>query len=138
MFLAEQLDWLGLKVHYPGLTRHPQHDLMNELMNEEFGYGGMLVLDVGDEITANDLMVRMQAAKVGYLAVSLGFYKTLFSCPGNSTSSEIPEEEQVSMGLSKGMIRLSVGLDEDIEDTWNRIRGCLEAVGVISADMVAS
>ncbi len=135
LFIAEQLDMLGLKVHYPGLRWHPQHELMNALMNPEFGYGGVLVLDAGDEMTANDLMVRMQAAKVGYLAVSLGFYKTLFSCPGNSTSSEIPEEEQTRMGLSKGMVRISIGLDDDIEDTFSRIRRCLEAVGLILADL---
>lgn len=133
-YLAEKLDWLGLKVHYPGLPRHPQHNMMNELMNPDFGYGGMLVLDMGDEATANDLMVRMQAAKVGYLAVSLGYYKTLFSCPGTSTSSEIPEGEQVSMGLSKGMIRMSIGLDEDIEDTFQRIKGCLDAMGVLQRE----
>lgn len=135
MFIAEQLDALGLKVHYPGLRRHPQHELLTELMNPDFGFGGMIVLDMGDEISANDLMVRMQAAKVGYLAVSLGFYKTLFSCPGSSTSSEIPEEEQAVMGLSKGMIRMSIGLDQDIRDTFERIRTCLEAMGVVRTAM---
>ena len=46
-------------------------------------------------------MELMQENNVGYLAVSLGFYKTLFSTPGSSTSSEIPEEEQKEMGLTK-------------------------------------
>ena len=54
---------------------------------------------------------------LGYLAVSLGFYKTLFSAPGSSTSSEIPEDEQVDMGLKDGLIRFSIGLDNDIERT---------------------
>lgn len=131
LYLAEQLSWLGQKVHYPGLTDHPQHELMDELMHPDFGYGGMLVLDMIEQCKANDLMVRMQAAQVGYLAVSLGYYRTLFSCPGTSTSSEISEEEQDAMGLSKGMVRMSVGLDEDIEETFRKIRGCLEAMGVI-------
>ena len=68
------------------------------------------------------LMEDMQKNNVGYLAVSLGFYKTLFSAPGASTSSEISEEEQNKMGISEGMIRMSVGLDNDIERTFNAIK----------------
>jgi methionine-gamma-lyase len=55
-------------------------------------------------------MELMQTENLGYLAVSLGFYKTLFSCSGSSTSSEIPEEERKEMGLSDGLIRFSIGL----------------------------
>jgi methionine-gamma-lyase len=51
--------------------------------------------------------------------VSLGFYKTLFSAPGTSTSSEIPLDEQAEMGLTDGLIRFSIGLDNDIEDIRN-------------------
>ena len=51
----------------------------------------------------------MQQENLGYLAVSLGFYKTLFSYSGSSTSSEIPEEKRISMGLSDGLIRFSIG-----------------------------
>ena len=80
---------------------------------------------------ANALMARMQQEKVGYLAVSLGYFKTLFSAPGHSTSSEIPAEEREAMGLSEGLVRFSVGLDNDIELSTNRIRRCLEDVGVI-------
>jgi methionine-gamma-lyase len=70
-------------------------------------------------------MTRMQQEKVGYLAVSLGYFKTLFSSPSASTSSEIPPEERAAMGLSEGLIRMSVGLDEDIERSLQRILGCL-------------
>ena len=93
--------------------------------NEEFGCGGMLMIDVGNMKNAYDLMEEMQHEKIGYLAVSLGFYKTLFSAPGASTSSEIPEEEQKEMGLSQGFIRLSVGLDNDIERTFEKIKSCM-------------
>ena len=68
---------------------------------------------------------------LGYLAVSLGFYKTLFSAPGSSTSSEIPEEEQKEMGLSEGLIRFSIGLDNDIEQTYKGMRRCMEELGVL-------
>ena len=55
------------------------------------------------------------------------YFKTLFSLPGNSTSSEISDEEQVEMGLSKGIIRLSIGLDEDIKHTFKKMKDCLKA-----------
>ena len=77
-------------------------------------------------------MELMQKENLGYLAVSLGFYKTLFSAPGSSTSSEIPEEEQKEMGLTDGLIRFSIGLDNDIERTYNMMKACMKTIGVIS------
>ena len=73
----------------------------------------------------------MQIRNVGYLAVSLGFYKTLFSTPGSSTSSEIPEEEQKKMGLSEGLIRFSIGIDNDIQRTYEIIKECMKEVNLI-------
>ena len=63
-------------------------------MHTEYGYGGLIALDVKTVEKANELMEMMQHENLGYLAVSLGFYKTLFSASGTSTSSEIPEDEQ--------------------------------------------
>lgn len=131
MFLAEKFSGLGLTVHYPGLPEHPQHQLLTQLMNPGYGYGGMLTLDVGSLSNANMLMTRMQQEKVGYLAVSLGYFKTLFSAPGHSTSSEIPIEEREAMGLSEGLVRFSVGLDNDIGHSFERIKRCLADIGVI-------
>jgi len=99
-------------------------------MNEGFGYGGMLAIDLGDEETADKFMKKMQDEKVGYLAVSLGYFKTLFSSPGHSTSSEIPKEEQDKMGLSEGLVRISIGLDNNIHNTFERIKKCLNEVGL--------
>ncbi len=130
LYLAQGLESMGLKVHYPGLPSHRDHELLKQLRNPGYGYGGMLVLDVGEASLANRLMERMQQEKVGYLAVSLGFYKTLFSAPGNSTSSEIPPAERAKMGLSDGMIRMSVGLDHDIERTLQRLSIGLNDVGL--------
>ncbi len=127
-YLAEHLATEGVDVRYPGLLSHPQHDLMKKLMNEEFGYGGMLVMNVGTKEKAYALMEKMQRANLGYLAVSLGFYKTLFSSPGTSTSSEIPEDERIKMGLTDGLIRMSVGLDEIPENSFARMKGCLNEV----------
>ena len=125
LFLAKKFEKLGLKVHYPGLASHPQHILMKHSMNTEFGFGGMLVLDVGSMKNAYQVMEEMQNNNIGYLAVSLGFYKTLFSAPGASTSSEISKEEQNQMGISEGMIRMSIGLDNDIERTFQKMKKCL-------------
>jgi methionine-gamma-lyase len=74
----------------------------------------------------------MQKRNLGYLAVSLGFYKTLFSAPGTSTSSEIPLEEQKEMGLTDGLIRFSIGLDNDIERTYKMMRECMVKVGILA------
>ena len=130
MFLAERLNELGCTVFYPGLKKHNGHELINDLMNEGFGYGGMLAIDAGDAETADKFMAKMQDEKVGYLAVSLGYFKTLFSSPGHSTSSEIPEEEQKAMGLSEGLVRISIGLDNNINETFSRLKKCLLEVGL--------
>ena len=94
----------------------------------------MLTLDVGSLDKANELMELMQNKNLGYLAVSLGFYKTLFSAPGSSTSSEIPEDEQADMGLTDGLIRFSIGLDNDIERTYEMMKDCMKQVGVLKAE----
>lgn len=127
-YLSDNFEKLGLKVFYPGLKSHKQHELLIELKNHGFGFGGMMVLDMDTLENAQKLMVKMQEKNVGYLAVSLGYFKTLFSSPGNSTSSEIPEEEQKEIGISQGLVRISVGLDNDIEDTFNTIKLCLEEI----------
>ncbi len=138
MYLAEKFEADGLKTVYPGLKSHPGHDLISRLMNPEYGYGGMLTIDVGSLEKANELMELMQERNLGYLAVSLGFYKTLFSAPGSSTSSEIPEEEQEEMGLSDGLIRFSIGLDNDIERTYRSMRRCMKEVGVYPLKQIAN
>ncbi|UPS91219.1 aminotransferase class I/II-fold pyridoxal phosphate-dependent enzyme [Bizionia sp. M204] len=130
-YLAEKFEADGLKTVYPGLASHPSHELFKSMMNEKYGYGGMLTADVGSLEKANALMELMQEKNLGYLAVSLGFYKTLFSAPGSSTSSEIPEDEQKEMGLSDGLIRFSIGLDADIERTYKTMRSCMESLDIL-------
>lgn len=131
MFLAGEFEKLGLKVFYPGLKTNKHYALLNELRNDGFGYSGMLAIDVGTYENAASLMEMMQKENVGYLAVSLGYFKTLFSCPGHSTSSEIPEEEQKAMGLSEGLVRFSIGLDGDITLAYERIKKCMKEIGIL-------
>lgn len=130
-YLAEKFEADGLKTVYPGLESHPSHKTFKSMMNEEYGFGGMLTIDVGSLDNANTLMELMQERNLGYLAVSLGFYKTLFSAPGTSTSSEIPLDEQKEMGLTDGLIRFSIGLDNDIERTYQMMNACMKEIGIL-------
>lgn len=130
-YIAKQLEEDGIKVIYPGLKSHSSHNLYNEIGNLEFGYGGMLTMDAGTKEKAFALMEKMQEKKLGYLAVSLGYYHTLFSSPGTGTSSEIPKEERLAMGLTDSLIRFSIGLDHDIENTYLVMKACMKEVGVL-------
>ena len=131
-YLAHHFEELGLRVLYPGLESHPQHELFADMAHPEFGFGGMMTIDVGEMDVAYKLLEAMQNAGIGYLAVSLGFYRTLFSVSGASTSSEIPEDEQEQMGLSPGLIRFSIGLDHDIERTCEMMKACMREVGILA------
>jgi methionine-gamma-lyase len=129
-YLAEKFSAASIRTVYPGLSGSKDHEVLTRIMNPGFGYGGVITIDLATAERANKLMEMMELEDVGYLAVSLGYFKTLFSNPGKSTSSEVPEEIQLQMGLSEGLIRFSVGLDNDIERTWNRIENCIKTLGL--------
>ena len=130
--IARRLEALGLNVRYPGLASHPDHDLFTELRCEEYGYGGVFTLDVGDEDTANRLMSCLQnEMRFGYLAVSLGYFDTLMSVSGSSTSSELSEDDRDVAGISPGLIRISIGYTGTLEQRWGQLRSALEAVDLI-------
>ena len=131
MFVAKGLEKLGLKVFYPGLKSHPQHELMNKLIDPSYGYSGIIAFDAKSSEQAKNLVIEMQEKLVGYFAVSLGFYKTLFSLPCSSTSSEIPEGEQNEMGLSDSLVRFSIGIDNDIERSFERIKTAMKKFDII-------
>lgn len=113
MKLAKRLHEEKIPVIYPGLPKHKDHQMMEKLGNPEFGFGGMLVVDCGTLQRAQQLAANLQKDKFGLYAVSLGFSRTLISCPSVTTSSEIPEEEQKNMGLSSGFLRMSIGFVGD-------------------------
>jgi len=131
MFLAKKFKEIGLRTNYAGCKDHPQHDLMKSMMNDEYGFGGMISIDLGTKEKASKFMALMQKKGVGYLAVSLGYFKTLFSNSGSSTSSEVPESLQNKMGLSEGLVRYSVGLDNHIETTFEVIKSCLDELDLL-------
>ncbi len=138
LFLAKKFENDGLRVVYPGLPSHPGHKAFRNQMNIEYGYGGLMTIDVRSLDLANAFMELMQRENLGYLAVSLGFYKTLFSAPGTSTSSEISVEEQIEMGLSEGLIRFSIGLDNDIQKTYTAMKNCMLMLGILTEQIITT
>jgi len=129
MYLVDKMKEEGVKgVIYPGLQEHPQHELMKEMVNVGYGFGGMITLDCGTMEKAKKLAQLLQEEQFGLFAVSLGFSRTLMSCPSASTSSEIPEDEQEKIGLKPGLIRFSIGFTGDDEVMANRFLTCYRQV----------
>jgi methionine-gamma-lyase len=122
--LATALFEHKIDVVYPGLKNHPDHKLFSTQMNPEFGYGGMVVVDCKNIKRAQALASELQEIKFGLYAVSLGFSRTLMSVPAVSTSSEIPELDRHGMGLSDGLLRMSIGLVGDSDIMTERFLTC--------------
>jgi methionine-gamma-lyase len=104
---------------------------LNELRCDEFGYGGIFTLDVGSEESANALMSCLQnEQRFGFLAVSLGYFDTLMSCSGSSTSSELSDEDKDSAGISPGLVRVSIGYTGTLEQRWTQLLAALRTAGI--------
>jgi methionine-gamma-lyase len=131
--LARHAAALGAPISYPGLESHPQHQLLGSMINDDsYGYGGMMTIDCktpgrGDKL----LEVLQNEERFGLIAVSLGYFDTLMSCSGSTTSSEISDEDQAKMGLSPGLIRFSIGYTGDLEDRKAQFERGLRKVGII-------
>ncbi|KAL6175205.1 hypothetical protein ACLB2K_051847 [Fragaria x ananassa] len=126
MVYATRMKKMGLKVIYPGLEEHPQHELLKSMINKDYGYGGLLCLDMGTEERANRLMNLLQNyTQFGFMAVSLGYYETLMSCSGSSTSSEMNNEEKELAGISPGLVRMSIGYIGTLEQKWSQLEKAL-------------
>lgn len=126
LVFATRLKNLGLKVIYPGLEAHPQHELLKSMHNKEYGFGGLLSIDMETEERANRLMSYLQNyGQFGFMAVSLGYYETLMSCSGSSTSSELNSEEKVLAGISPGLVRMSIGYIGTLEQKWSQLEKAL-------------
>lgn len=122
LVFATRMNKLGLKVIYPGLEDHPDHALLKSQINKEYGYGGILCVDMETEERANKLMNLLQnTTQFGLMAVSLGYYETLMSCSGSSTSSEMNDEEKQLAGISPGLVRMSIGYSGTLEQRWSQL-----------------
>jgi len=127
LYMANKLKEFGQEVVYPGLVEHPDHALFNKSRNEEYGYGGLFTIDMKTSERAARLMDLLQnEQQFGYIAVSLGYFDTLMSCPGTSTSSEMSEDAQDTAGISPGLVRFSIGLTGAIEERWNQMKRAIE------------
>ncbi len=132
MAIAQLLERLHIKVNYPGLPSHPQYELMVSMINKGFGFGGIMTIDCETEEKAEKLLSTLQnKERFGLIAVSLGYFDTLMSCSSKSTSSEIPDEDQKKMGLSPGLIRLSIGITGCLDDRLMQIERAVKEVGLI-------
>jgi methionine-gamma-lyase len=133
---AERLRELGAKVNYPGLPEHPQHALMESLINKGgpgagggYGFGGLLTIDLGTTELANQFMETLQNEhSFGFMAVSLGYFETLMSCSGSSTSSELSEEDQRAAGISPGLVRMSVGITGSLGQRLEQLESAYRAI----------
>lgn len=132
MAMATRLEEIGAPVKYPGLASHPQYELLKTMVNQEYGFGGIFNLDCGDTKKAEKLLSVLQnQERFGLIAVSLGYYDTLMSCSGSSTSSEIPPEEHSTMGLSPGLVRVSVGFTGTLEEQLAALERGVKTVGLV-------
>lgn len=130
---ADRLQAIGAPVSYPGLPQHAQHGLFARMMNEGYGFGGMLTVDCGTRERADDLLnVLQNDERFGLIAVSLGYFDTLMSCSGSSTSSEISPEDQSRMGLSPGLLRIAVGITGTLEERVEQLERGVRKVGLVS------
>lgn len=109
------------RVYYPGLTSHPGHDIASNQME---GYGGMLSFVLkNDTIESAHAMVKK--SKLFALAESLGGVESLIGHPATMTHASIPREDRIKAGVTDGLIRLSVGV-EDIEDLIEDLNNALD------------
>jgi len=132
LYFAEKLDELGLKVGYPGLPSHRDHAVLARLRNPTYGYGGIFTLDVDRLETANALMERLQNKdRFGYMAVSLGYFDTLMSASGSSTSSELSDEAKAKAGITPGLIRISIGYTGTLEQRWKQFEEALRTLNLV-------
>ena len=97
------------KVFYPGLAAHPGHELMKK---QTSGFGGMISFDVGSAEKADELLAKLHYFT---LAESLGAVESLISVPARMTHASIPAERRAELGITDGLVRISVGI-EDVED----------------------
>jgi cystathionine beta-lyase/cystathionine gamma-synthase len=109
------------RVLYPGLPSHPQHALARKQMR---GFGGMLAFDLGSFEAARRLL---NAVRLCSLAESLGGVETLISHPATMTHSSVPVERRAAIGITDGLVRLSVGV-EDIDDLKDDLSEALDRV----------
>jgi len=108
------------KVYYPGLPDHPGHDIA---ARQARGFGGMISFDVGSGRRAEHVLKKVRYFT---LAESLGAVESLISVPARMTHASIPPERRAELGITDGLIRISVGV-EDIADLMDDLDQALRS-----------
>ncbi len=109
------------KVFYPGLRDHPQHELAKRQMS---GFGSMIAFETGSLANANKMLRKVRVCSLGE---SLGGVETLISHPATMTHAALGEEGRRKIGITDGMVRISVGI-EDVEDILADLDQALAAI----------
>ena len=109
------------KVHYPGLSNHPQHQLAKRQMA---GFGGMLSFETGSLENAKTIL---KSVRLCSLAQSLGGVETLISHPASMSHASVPAADREREGITESLLRISVGI-EDVEDLIADLEQALERV----------
>ncbi|MHA2352186.1 MAG: trans-sulfuration enzyme family protein, partial [Candidatus Thorarchaeota archaeon] len=124
-FLAEKLsqDSRIRKIHYPGLSSHPQHDVARKQMD---GFGGMMSIDIDSDLAGTSKFV--DSLEIFLNAVSLGGVESLASIPALTTHYGLEESALNEMGISSSTVRLSVGI-EDCGDLLEDLMSGLDVLG---------
>ena len=111
-----------LKVNHPSLKSNPQHTLAHE----QFGdyYGGMMSIELPEDLEKMNKFMRN--LKLAHYAMTLGGYRTSIAYPVMSSHSDMTREERLAIGISDGLLRISVGI-ENTQDLINDFTQALEA-----------
>ena len=109
------------KIYYPGLPTHPQHALA---CRQASGFGGIVSIDLGGIDAARTFM---EALRIFSLAESLGGVESLVCHPASMTHASVPAEDRAKLGITDGLVRLSVGV-EDYEDLERDVESALAAI----------
>jgi cystathionine beta-lyase/cystathionine gamma-synthase len=108
-------------VFYPGLPDHPQHALARRQMS---GFGSMITFETGSLKNANKMLKKVRVCSLGE---SLGGVETLISHPATMTHAGLGAKGRKAIGISDGMVRISVGIEE-VDDILDDLDGALNAI----------
>ena len=111
------------EVKYPGLTKHPQHELARRQMGDRFG--GMVTIILDTDLAGTRRF--LENTHLFALAESLGGVESLVNYPPIMTHGAIPEKQRIALGITESLVRLSVGV-EDLEDLRDDLRAALAAI----------
>jgi cystathionine beta-lyase/cystathionine gamma-synthase len=98
------------RVSYPGLASHPQHDIAKKQMSD---FSGMVTFELNGGMEAGRTL--MNSVEMCYLAESLGSVETMVTHPATMTHADVPREEREARGLTDGLVRISVGIEDPVD-----------------------